>query len=120
MCYYLFHRKSMTALEKNPKKYIEEHFCWLQESGYRLTYSFRNGENEFWYDNSCSSVYIFYDDFDTVFCEISFCKPRHTHRITDYFDDDVREYYKRLSPKGKIDFLSDKLKDVLETSNTST
>ena len=114
MCYYLLHRKSMTALERNPKQYIEKQFHWLQDRGYRLTYSFMNGENEFWYENSLSRVYIYYDDLDTVACRISYGRPRHSHDIDAFLDDGEKKQYDHLSTEDKIDFLADRIKGILD------
>lgn len=113
MCYFLFHRKSMTALEKDPKKYIEERFRWLQERGYHLRYSFRNGEHDFWYDKSLTEIYLYYDDLDTVACRIGSGSPRHDRSIFAFLDDAARDRYDHLPPEGKIDFLSEKLEDIL-------
>ena len=115
MCYFLFHRKSMTALEKDPKKYVEERFRWLQEQGYHLRYSFRNGEHGFWFDDPRTEVYLYYDDLDAVACWIGCGKPRHDRSISAFLDEAEQDHYDQSSAKGKIDFLSEKLKEILGT-----
>ncbi len=114
MCYELFHRKRMTALEKDPRRYIEERFYYLQERGYRLRYSFKNGENEFFYDNSRSKVYVFYAGRGEVACTIACGDPRRTREFAAFLDEALRAYYERLSPQDKIDFLAGKTKEILE------
>lgn len=115
MCYEPFHRRRMTALEKDPRRYIGERFRFLQERGYRLQYWFKNGENEFFYDNSRSEIFVFYDDRGEVACTIAFGDdPRRTRKFAAFLDEALRAYYEHLSPQDKIDFLAGKTKEILE------
>ena len=114
MCYELVHRRRMTALEKDPRRYIGERFRFLQERGYRLQYWFKNGEYDFYYDAPRSEVYVFYDGRGEVACTIACGDPRRTRKFASFLDEALRAYYERLSPQDKIDFLAGKTKEILE------
>ena len=46
MClYYIFHRKMMNELEKNPKKYIETLFRFLEDKGFKKSHYQVNSDN---------------------------------------------------------------------------
>lgn len=53
MCfYYLFNYKKMNALERNPKKYIQNLFGFLTLQGFNFTYWNRNGEELYSYEKN--------------------------------------------------------------------
>ena len=62
MClYYLFRYKKMNALERNPKKYIEKLFQFLEEQGFQKSHHQVNGEECISYEKDNFQVGIDYD-----------------------------------------------------------
>lgn len=132
MClYYMFHRKSMNDLEKDPEKYIEKLFSFLENEGFSKSHRQVNSDNCFSYVKNDFYIIIDYDCFMkmryvnfSVYYKVWDKNPLINHLFIE--DERYKERFQRyddLNCKEKIDlvaeYLSERIEDVMNANITN-
>lgn len=132
MClYYMFHRKNMNELEKDPENYIEKLFSFLENEGFSKSHRQVNGDNCFSYVKNDFYIIIDYDCFMkmryvnvSVYYKVWDKNPLIDHLFLE--DERYKERFQRyddLNCKDKIDlvaeYLSEHIEDVMNANITN-
>lgn len=125
MClYYLFHYKKMNELERNPKKYIEKLFCFLEEQGFQKSHRQVNAEEFISYEKDNFHFGIDYDcnmkmkyvNFYIYYQKLRWDKyslVQHLYIKDEQYKSQFQNY-DNLNCKQKLDLMAEYLSKHLE------
>lgn len=129
MClYYFFHRKKMNELEKNPKKYIDELFHFLEDKGFKKSHRQVNCESWFSYEKDDFHITINYDCYmkmRSVYFDIYYKMWDNDGVVKHLYIKDEQyklrfQDYENLNCKEKLDlvaqYLSEYIEDVMDAN----
>ncbi len=131
MCfYYLFRYNRMNELERNPKKYIETIFHFLEDKGFQKFYHQVNGEESLTYEKDKFYVDIDYD----CYLKMKYVNINVGYQIRESSSNLIKrlciedaqyklrfEDYDTLNCMNKLnlvaDYLSENLEEVMRANN---